>query len=109
MSPGFVEFVSVASTQGTCNEGENVVTCELVDRGENQVAVVTIVTENVSDISLSDELRNTATVFSGPTKFPESQALVDLPSVTLPSLLIILTAWSVGVYGGHRRRLLRNS
>ena len=106
MAPGVVEFVSVASTQGTCNEGENVVTCELVDMGENQVAVVTI---NVSDISLSDELRNTVTVFSGPTKFPESQALVDLPSATLPSLLIIMTALSVGVYRGHRRRLLRNS
>ena len=55
MAPGVVEFVSVASTQGTCNEGENVVTCELGDMGENQSAVVTIVTVNVSDISLSDE------------------------------------------------------
>lgn len=104
-----MEFVSVVSTQGTCNEGENVVTCELGDMGENQSAVVTIVTVNVSDISLSDELRNTVTVLSGPTKFPESQALVDLPSATLPSLLIIMTALSVGVYGRHRRRLLRNS
>ena len=104
-----MEFVSVVSTQGTCNEGENVVTCELGDMGENQSAVVTTVTVNVSDISLSDELRNTATVFSGPTKFPESQALVDLPSVTLPSLLIILTALSIGVYERHQGRLLRNS
>ena len=39
-------------------------TCEFGDMGENQVAVVTIVTVNVSDISLSDELRNTATVLS---------------------------------------------
>jgi hypothetical protein len=109
MAPGVVEFVSVVSTQGTCNEGEDVVTCELGDMRENQSAVVTIVTVNVSDISLSDELRNTVTVFSGPTKFPESQALVDLPFVTLPSLLMILTALSVGVYGRHRRRLLRNS
>ena len=84
-------------------------TCELGDMGENQSAVVTIVIVNVSNISLSDELRNTATVFSGPAKFPESQALVDLPSATLPSLLIVLTSLSVGVYGGHRRRLLRNS
>jgi uncharacterized repeat protein (TIGR01451 family) len=104
--PDVVDYVSVTSTQGACDESANVVTCELGDIPEGQTVLVTIVTVNVLDIELADELRNIVTVFSGPTDVPEAQAAADLPSMILVGLLTIATGLCVGIYAKRRRHRL---
>jgi uncharacterized repeat protein (TIGR01451 family) len=105
--PDVVDFVSVTSTQGTCDESANVVRCELGDIPEGQTVLVTIVTVNVLDIELADELRNIVTVFSGPADFPEAQAAADLPSITPLGLAAMAAAMGVGLYVLRRRHRLR--